>query len=72
MSDYSFSPHGYTCVWLIGESHIAVHTWPEHGVAYLECSSCNQDKHDRFSRLIDRWTRVLEASHDARFEPMEV
>jgi S-adenosylmethionine/arginine decarboxylase-like enzyme len=41
--EYHFSPFGYTCIWLLGESHFAVHTFPEFGKTYIELSSCNLD-----------------------------
>jgi len=36
---HRFQPQGLTFVGLIAESHVAVHTWPEHGQAYLLLSS---------------------------------
>lgn len=35
-----FQPFGYTALWLLGESHIAVHTFPENDCTYIEVSSC--------------------------------
>lgn len=48
--DHAFEPFGYTGMWLLAESHCAVHTFPEKGTAYVELSSCNQIKHDVFMR----------------------
>lgn len=52
-----FSPYGYTRLWLLAESHLAVHTFPEEGLAYVELSSCNEDYArafvDRFERIYD-------------------
>lgn len=42
--DHEFQPQGYTKLWLLAESHFAIHTFPEHGATYLELSSCNEDK----------------------------
>lgn len=36
-----FQPYGVTGVAVIGESHIAIHTWPENGMAFLEVCSCS-------------------------------
>lgn len=41
-SFHKFSPHGVTGVLLIKESHIAVHTWPEHGYCALDIFTCGQ------------------------------
>jgi S-adenosylmethionine decarboxylase len=38
--DYRFSPQGYTALFLLSESHFAIHTFPEEGKSYLEISSC--------------------------------
>lgn len=33
--------HGFTSVYLLAESHIAIHTWPEYKVAELDVYLCN-------------------------------
>jgi S-adenosylmethionine decarboxylase len=38
--EYSFEPQGYTALWLLSESHFAIHTFPEEGKSYIELSSC--------------------------------
>lgn len=47
-NEYHFDPQGYSAIWLISESHLAVHTWPEKDKAYVELSSCNGKKQDKF------------------------
>lgn len=48
-----FQPHGYTGVWVIAESHIAVHTWPEYSFVAVDVFSCNLDIDvDKFFQLI--------------------
>ncbi len=37
---HQFSPHGLSGVVVIAESHIAVHTWPEHGYAAIDIFTC--------------------------------
>lgn len=39
--EHYFQPQGYTALWLLAESHAAVHTFPEEGKAYVELSSCS-------------------------------
>ena len=41
--EYNFKPQGYTALWLLGESHFAVHTFPEENKTYVELSSCNEE-----------------------------
>ncbi len=40
--EHYFEPQGYTALWLLGESHLAIHTFPEEGKSYIELSSCNE------------------------------
>ena len=35
-----FSPQGFTALFLLSESHFAIHTFPERGKTYIELSSC--------------------------------
>jgi len=57
--DHHFLPEGYTCIWLLGESHLAVHTYPEHNRAYIELTSCSPDKNKRFKELLNaQFTRL--------------
>lgn len=49
--DKHFSPVGYSGTWLISESHLAVHTFPERNKSYIELSSCNGEKQRKFVEL---------------------
>lgn len=35
-----FEPHGVSGVVVIAESHVAIHTWPEHGYAAVDLFTC--------------------------------
>lgn len=37
---HRFSPHGISGVVVIAESHLAIHTWPEHGYAAVDLFTC--------------------------------
>ena len=37
---YEFSPHGISGVLIIAESHVCIHTWPEHGYAAVDIFTC--------------------------------
>ena len=41
--EHAFEPQGYTAIWLLAESHFALHTLPEEKKSYIEISSCNSD-----------------------------
>lgn len=45
---HQFSPIGYTGLWLLSESHFAVHSFPEEDKSYIELSSCNFEFYERF------------------------
>ena len=47
-----FTPQGYSCVWLLSESHLAIHTFPEHECASLELSSCVKSPFIKFVALV--------------------
>jgi len=42
-SFHEFSPHGLSGVVVIAESHLAVHTWPEHRVACVDLFTCSAE-----------------------------
>lgn len=52
--EHHFTPYGYTALFLLGESHFAIHTFPEESKTYIELSSCNKEKHDKFITLLGR------------------
>ena len=39
-SFHQFSPQGVTGILAIAESHISIHTWPEHGYAAADIFTC--------------------------------
>lgn len=53
--EHNYEPSGYTAVWLLAESHLAVHTFPEERKTYVEISSCNKDKNQVFIELIKKY-----------------
>lgn len=58
-TEHYFEPQGYTAIWLLSESHLAVHTFPEEGKTYVELSSCNADKNDAFKSALNRVESVV-------------
>lgn len=37
---HRFDPQGLSATIILSESHIAIHTWPEHGSGYIVLTSC--------------------------------
>ncbi len=52
--EHAFKPDGFTAVWILAESHLAVHSFPEESKTYIEISSCNQKKNNTFVMLLDK------------------
>lgn len=53
--EHHFDPQGYTAIWLLAESHCALHTFPEEDKSYLEISSCNLEMYEAFVSLITEY-----------------
>ena len=57
-SFYQFQPQGVTGTVLLAESHLAIHTWPEHGFVTVDVYVCNlatdnSDKADKLFRALE-------------------
>lgn len=59
---HRFSPHGVTGVLTIQESHLAIHTWPEHGFAAVDLFTCGAE--------VDPWRAcaAIKAALKARYD----
>jgi len=42
MVSHKFEPQGVTAVALLSESHISIHSWPEHGYAAVDAFTCGE------------------------------
>jgi len=40
VSSHKFTPQGVTALALLSESHISIHTWPEHGYSAVDAFTC--------------------------------
>ena len=50
--EYYFKPFGYTALFLLSESHFAIHTFPEENKTYIELSSCVENQYKKFKEKI--------------------
>lgn len=48
--EHVFQPQGYTAIWLLAESHFAIHTFPEHNTTFIELCSCSEEKLINFQK----------------------
>ncbi len=49
---HQFSPHGVTATATLAESHIAIHTWPEHGYFAADLFFCGSGKPEQAMKLL--------------------
>lgn len=49
--EHYFEPQGFTKLYLLCESHFAIHTFPEEHKTYIELSSCNKKMQLEFVKL---------------------
>jgi len=50
---HPFAPQGVTGVVVVEESHLSIHTWPEHGYAAVDfytCGDCHPERADDYLR----------------------
>ncbi|MGL1889477.1 MAG: S-adenosylmethionine decarboxylase [Reichenbachiella sp.] len=57
--EHHFDPQGYTAIWLLSESHFAIHTFPEEHKSYIELSSCNTEMYDSFLTHLDHYQKSI-------------
>ena len=64
---HAFSPHGLSGVVVIAESHVAIHTWPEHGYAAVDVFSCSPSlRQDVIQVRIQDWLQATRVTVDKR------
>ena len=47
--EHHFPNGGYTSIWLLAESHLAIHSFVADGKSYIELSGCNKTMTDTFA-----------------------
>ena len=66
-SFHKFSPGGVTGIVAIAESHLSIHTWPEHGYAAADIFTCGAELQPRRAAEV-----LVERLNSARPEIREV
>lgn len=62
---HRFAPQGVTIVGLLAESHISIHTWPEHGYAAADVFTCG-DRGDPEAACLVLVDELRAARHELR------
>lgn len=58
---HTFSPQGVTGVAVLSESHLSIHTWPEHGYAAADVFTCGETTEPQAAAEVLR--EAFEATH---------
>lgn len=58
--EHTFEPQGFTAIWLLAESHCALHTFPEANKSYIELSSCNLEMYESFVERIEDYFELID------------
>ena len=53
--EHYFTKQGYTGLWLLAESHFAIHTFPEENKIYIEISSCVKKYFESFCEELKKY-----------------
>ncbi|HCC07150.1 MAG TPA: hypothetical protein DEP72_03155 [Clostridiales bacterium] len=51
--DEVFQPDRYMGAWILGESHLAIHVFPNDNKTYVELTSCIKEKSDEFRKIFE-------------------
>jgi S-adenosylmethionine decarboxylase len=60
LNSHKFEPQGVTCVAMLAESHISIHTWPENNTAVCDVFTCGD--HTDPEKAADYMKEEFEAS----------
>lgn len=61
-TSHKFSPTGTTVIIILAETHISIHTWPEHKYAALDVFICSEDVNPEIG-----WQAVKDALEPSSF-----
>lgn len=50
---HQFDPFGVTLLYLLSESHLAMHTWPENNCFSLDVHSCRNLEHEQVGKIMN-------------------
>lgn len=58
--DYQFPIKGYTSMWLLAESHMALHFFADENKTYIELSGCNYEMNRKFREKLESYKLKIE------------
>lgn len=63
--EHEFTPQGYTCAFILAESHASIHAYPEHNFAYADFFFCGKAIPELFQETL--FTHLRPAYHTSQF-----
>jgi S-adenosylmethionine decarboxylase proenzyme len=60
--DHRFTPQGKSIVFILEESHIAVHTWPERGYIHIDMVTCSKHKQNP-KKIVSEFNKIFKPNH---------
>lgn len=61
--EYAFTPQGYTILFLLSESHLSIHTFPEKNHISFDMYTCRQyQNNDEYIRIYEYLMKQLQCS----------
>ena len=51
---YSFHPEGITLAYILSESHLLIHTWPESGLIHIDLVTCSYRSKEEFKKSLEK------------------
>tara|TARA_B100000073_G_C23726601_1_gene569477 strand:- start:1912 stop:2256 length:345 start_codon:yes stop_codon:yes gene_type:complete len=51
---YPFAPYGFTGIYLLSESHLSFHTWPEHNKICIDLFTCGKNNKCLIKELLEK------------------
>ena len=64
---HRFSPQGVSIILILAETHISIHTWPEHRYAAVDIFICGEGKDPKVA-----WEAIREGMKPESFEIKEI
>jgi S-adenosylmethionine decarboxylase len=86
LTSHQFDPQGVTAVGLLAESHVSIHTWPEHGYAAVDIFTCGGNARPRQAcaylvkrfgarehilKILSRGAGIVECASASADQPLE-
>ena len=66
-AEYTFSPQGITIIYMLSESHISIHTFPEKNYAAMDIYTCREYPNNDIYIEIQEYLKKMFDSFDENF-----